>query len=40
MTNVVLDAWALLAWLQDEQPAATVVHDFWRGLSAGRSVCT
>ena len=26
MTAFVLDAWALLAWLQDEQPAASVVQ--------------
>ncbi len=27
MTGFVLDAWALLAWLQDEQPAASVVQN-------------
>jgi ribonuclease VapC len=35
MTGFVLDAWALLAWLQDEQPAAARVQDRLDGAEAG-----
>jgi len=36
VTGFVLDAWALLAWLQNEQPAASVVQEHLDAADQGK----
>lgn len=40
MTARVVDSWALLAWLQGEEPARAMVHKIFESASEGKVVTT